>query len=164
VKLVAAIIERPHGVYGEFQASIVSDTPNVLLALKSIYVGDEVAPRAVLSARMHQDRIVFKIDGINNPEQVRKLSKIPLRLPGSATAPLAEGEYFYYQLIDSTVVDESGNELGTLVDIMETGANQVYVIRGAAGTEEILLPNIPSVVLTIDIESAKIVVRMPEYY
>lgn len=164
VKLTVAMIERPHGVYGEFQASLVSDQPDILLTLKSIYVGDEVTPREVISARSHQDRIVFKLNGIDNPEQVRKLSKTPLRIPGSAAAPLAEGEYFYYQLIDSSVVDESGHELGKLVDIMETGANEVYVVRGDDGEEEILLPNIPSVVLDIDIAQAKIVVRLPEYY
>jgi 16S rRNA processing protein RimM len=151
-------------VHGEFQASLVTDTPDRLLKLKSILVGDEPTPRAIQSARAHQNRIVFKLAGITSPEQVRALSKTPLRIPGSAAAPLAEGEHFYYQLIDSLIVDESGAELGTLVDIMETGANEVYVVRPADGQDEILLPNIPSVVLTVDIESGKIVVRPPEYY
>ena len=163
VKLTVAIIERPHGVYGEFQASLTTDTPERLLKLKSIFLGDEAQPRPIKASRPHQDRIIFKLAGINTPEQVRALSKTPLRIPGSAAAPLAEGEHFFYQLIDSTVVDESGVELGKLVDIMETGANEVYVVRGENPKDEMLLPNIPSVVLEIDVEAGRIVVRPPEY-
>jgi 16S rRNA processing protein RimM len=164
VKLTVGIIERPHGVRGEFQASLTTDTPDRLLTLKSIFVGDEAVPRAIQEVRKHQDRLVFKLAGINNPEQVRRLSKTPLKIPGTAAAPLAEGEYFVYQLINSLVVDETGAELGRLVDIMETGANEVYVIRPEGSTEELLLPNIPSVILDIDVEQARIVVRPPLYY
>lgn len=164
VKLAVAVIERPHGVFGEFQASLITDTPERLLKLKSIYVGDEETPRKIKSVRTHQDRLILKLTGINSPDAVRALSKTPLRIPGSAAAPLAEGEHFYFQLMDSTVVDESGTTIGTLVDIMETGANEVYVVRPVEGKEDILLPNIPSVVLEIDTVAARIVVRPLEYY
>ncbi len=164
VKLTVAIIERPHGVRGEFQASLITDTPDRLLKLKSIFLGDETQPRRVQACRRHQDRVVFKLSGIDSPEQVKALSKTPLRIPGQAAAPLKEGEFFIYQLIDSTVFDESGAELGKLVDIMETGANEVYVVRAEGVKDDLLLPNIPSVVLEIDIENARIVVHPPEYY
>jgi len=163
IKLTVAVIERPHGVQGEFQASLTTDVPERLLSLKSIYLGNETSPRKIEAARFHQDRIIFKLSGIDSPEQVRTLSKRPLRIPGSAAAPLAEGEYFLYQLIDSRVVDEAGTELGTLVDIMETGANEVYVVRSGDESEDLLLPNIASVVLEIDVSRGVIVVRPPEY-
>jgi len=163
VRLTVAVIERPHGVRGELQARITTDTPDRLLRLKSLFLGDEAAPRKVQSVRFHKDRMLFRLGGITTPEQVRALYGTPLRIPGSAAAPLGEGEYFLYQLIDSTVVDEEGAELGTLVDIIETGANEVYVVRPANGEPDLLLPNIPSVVLGIDVEKARITVRLPEY-
>jgi 16S rRNA processing protein RimM len=163
VRLTVAVIERPHGVQGELQARITTDTPDRLLRLKTLYLGDEPAPRKVLGARFHKDRVLYRLSGITTPEQVRALYRTPLRIPGTAAAPLAEGEYFLYQLIDSTVVDESGTALGVLVDIMETGANEVYVVRPAGGGPDLLLPNIPSVVLTIDVENSRITVRQPEY-
>ncbi len=163
VKLTVGRIERPHGVYGEFQASLTTDFPERLLALKTIFVGDENTPRKIRSTRTHKDRLIFKLAGIDTPEQVRSLSKTPLRIPGSAAVPLAEGEYFLFQLIDSAVVDENGARLGTLVDILETGANEVYVVRGETDKDELLLPNIPSVILSIDVTKGEIVVRPQEY-
>lgn len=163
VRLTVSVIERPHGVHGELQARITTDTPDRLLRLKTLYLGDEPAPRKVLGARFHKDRVLYRLSGITTPEQVRALHGAPLRIPGSAAAPLAEGEYFLYQLIDSTVVDESGAELGALVDIMETGANEVYVVRPVGGGPDLLLPNIPDVVLNIDVENARITVRQLDY-
>jgi 16S rRNA processing protein RimM len=163
VLLTVAVIERPHGVHGEFQARITTDTPDRLLTLKTLFLGEESIARKVLGARFHKDRVLFRLNGITTPEQVKALYSTPLRIPGSAAAPLKEGEHFLYQLIDSTVVDESGHVLGILVDIMETGANEVYVVRPAGDGLDILLPNIPSVVLEIDAEAARITVRPPEY-
>ena len=77
--------------------------------------------------------------------------------------PLAEGEYFYFQLIGIKVVNEIGELLGTLIDILETGANDVYVVSPPEGKETILLPNIPSVRPEIDLETQTIVVRPPLY-
>lgn len=163
VRLTVAVIERPHGVRGEFQARITTDTPDRLLTIKSIYLGDETSPRKIQGARFHKDRVLYRLTGITTPEQVKRLAGTPLRIPGTAAAPLKEGEYFLYQLIDSTVVDEEGNTLGTLVDIMETGANEVYVIRPERDGADILLPNIPSVVLDINLDEARITVRPLEY-
>jgi 16S rRNA processing protein RimM len=161
--LTVAVIERPHGVRGELQARITTDTPDRLLQFKTLYLGDESTPRKVLGARFHKDRVLYRLGGITSPDQVRALYGTPLRIPGSAAVPLAEGEYFLYQLIDSDVVDEADAALGTLVDIMETGANEVYIVRPPGDGPDLLLPNIPDVVLNIDVDNARITVRLPEY-
>ena len=77
-------------------------------------------------------------------------------------APLAEGEHFIFQLIDNDVVDEQGTVLGRLVDILETGANEVYVIKRPSGPD-LLLPNIPSVVLAIDTAAKRITVHPDDF-
>jgi 16S rRNA processing protein RimM len=163
IKLQVAVIERPHGVQGEIRARITTDTPDRLIKLKSIFLGNEKFARRVLGARYHQDRILFKLEGIATPEAVKALSGTPLRIMGSQAAPLAEGEYFIFQLIDNEVVDEAGTVIGTLIDIMETGANEVYVVSRGDDTPDLLLPNIPSVVLNIDTAAKRITVRPDEF-
>ena len=73
--------------------------------------------------------------------------------------PLAEGEYYHHELIGLRVVDESGDILGILVQILDTRANDVYVVRPQAGPE-ILLPAIESVILDIDLEKGEIRVHL----
>ena len=63
---------------------------------------------------------------------------------------LPEGEYYHHQLLGLNVITDDGRELGALVDILETGANDVYTVRDADGTE-ILLPAIPPVILDISL-------------
>ncbi len=162
VKLAVAVIERSHGVRGEMQARVTTDTPERLTKYKAFYLGDEASPRRVASARFHKDRLLVKLQGIDTPEAVKALHGTPLRILGSEAAPLAEGEHFIFQLIDNEVVDEAGAVLGRLVDIMETGANEVYVIKRSSGPD-LLLPNIPSVVLAIDTAAKRITVRPDDF-
>ena len=75
--------------------------------------------------------------------------------------PLAENENFIVDLIDMDVYDEEEKRLGTLTDVLQTGANDVYVVETDEG-KEILLPAIPSCILDVDVEAAKMIVRIPE--
>jgi 16S rRNA processing protein RimM len=86
-----------------------------------------------------------------------------VRIALDQAAPLGEDEYFYFQLIGLPVYDEAGDRLGELAEILETGANDVYVIRGGPGGE-LLLPAIKSVILRIDLEQSRIIARPPAYY
>jgi 16S rRNA processing protein RimM len=162
VKLTVAVIERSHGVRGEMRARITTDHPEQLATFKTLYLGDEATPRKVLGMRPHQDRVLIRLAGIDTPEAVKALSGTPLRILGSQAAPLAEGEYFLFQLLENEVVDESGAVIGQLIDIMETGANEVYVIK-RPDAPDLLLPNIPNVVLSIDPDAKRIVVKPDEF-
>ena len=70
---------------------------------------------------------------------------------------MEEGEYFLYQLQGVEVVTEEGEPLGALTEVLETGANNVFVIRGPLG--EILVPDIPDVILNIDLDARRVVIR-----
>ena len=74
--------------------------------------------------------------------------------------PLNEGEYYIADLIDMDVVNEEGEELGVLYDVMQTGANDVFVVKLKNTGKELLLPNIPSCVLNVDVEGRKITVHV----
>ena len=72
---------------------------------------------------------------------------------------MEEGEYYHHQLIGMTVAEEDGSELGRLAEILETGANDVYLVRSATG-DETLLPAIEDVIVKVDVESQQITVRL----
>jgi 16S rRNA processing protein RimM len=79
----------------------------------------------------------------------------------SQVPPLPEGQHYQYELLGLDVVDENGNLLGKLVEVLETGANDVYVVRDDGG-KEMLLPAIPSVILNLDMDSRLLRVHLLE--
>ena len=82
-----------------------------------------------------------------------KISELP---------PLPEGEYYHHQLIDLKVVDLTGKELGTITEILETGANDVYLVTDAEG-HEMLLPAIQDVIIRVDLEKHEMQVNPPDW-
>ena len=81
-----------------------------------------------------------------------------VQVPREEAIPLEEGEYYYFQLVGLTVETESGERLGRLAEVLETGANDVYVVRGPRG--EVLLPAVEDVIRQVDLESRRVVVRL----
>lgn len=163
VRLTIGSILAPHGVRGEFKVRLQTDDPDHLLTLKRVYLGDEATPRTVLGVRLHAGHALMRLQGISSPETVERFRGIPLRIRGADAKPLAANEYFLYQIIGLEVFDETGNRLGTVTDLMETGANDVLVITPDEGAP-ILLPSHPDVVLSMDPAAGRIVIRPLHYY
>jgi 16S rRNA processing protein RimM len=80
-------------------------------------------------------------------------------VPTSSLPPLDKDEFYHHQLIGLTVIDESGSPLGRIVEILETGANDVFVIR-ASNQADILLPYLESLVIAIDLERGEYHTRL----
>ena len=158
-RLSIGMIERPHGVRGEARVRLFTDEPDQLTKVRQVFIGDEVRPRKLLGLRFHQEHALMRIDGIDTPEAVRVLHGVQVRISGVDAKPLAPGERFIYQLIGMQVVTETGDPVGELSDIMETGANQVYVVTPPGGGVDVLLPNIPDVILDIDDATRTITIR-----
>ena len=104
------------------------------------------------------------MQGISSPETVKQFVGWPLRISGLDARPLAADEYFLYQVIGLDAFDESGNRLGTVADLIETGANDVLVITPDDGGADILLPSHPEVVLAMEPAAGRIVVRPLRFY
>lgn len=164
VRFTVGTILGPHGVRGEFKLRLQSDDPEHLLTVKRLYLGDETVPRTVLGARQHAGHMLMRLQGISSPETVERYRGAPLRMRGADARPLAPNEYFLYQIVGLDVVDEAGNRLGAVTDLLETGANEVLVVTPEGGGPDLLLPSIPDVVLTMDLDAGRIVVRPPRYY
>ena len=162
-RLVVGSILAPHGLRGEFKMRLQTNDPEHLLTLKRLYLGDEPAPRTVLSGRMHQGNALLRLQGISSPETVERLRGTKLSIRASDARPLAPNEYFLFQIIGLEVFTEAGERLGKVTDLMETGANDVLVVTPDEGPD-ILLPSHPDVVLSMDPAAGKVIVRPLSYY
>jgi 16S rRNA processing protein RimM len=151
-------------VRGEFKVRLQTDDPAHLLTIKRLYLGDETTPRTVLGARLHAGNALIRLQGVSTPETVERFRGTPLRIRGADARPLAANEYFLFQMIGLQVFDESGNRLGQVTDLIETGANDVLVIAPDAGGTDILLPSHPDVIVAMDPAAGRIVVRPLTYF
>jgi 16S rRNA processing protein RimM len=148
--LVVGKIRRPHGVAGEALVEIHTDFPERLAPKTLVFVGAAHQPLTIRKRRPHKDGLLLTFEDITTPEQVGLLRNQMLSIPAVDRPPLPEGEYYHHQILGLSVVDENGQELGKLAEILETGANDVYVVTRDDGTE-LLLPAISDVVLDVDL-------------
>jgi 16S rRNA processing protein RimM len=149
-------------VHGEVRVKIHSDQPERFGWLDRVFVGEESPiPVQVERVRFHRDQVIIKLAGVDSRDQADSLRGEWLQVPVEEAIPLAEGEFFLYQLIGLQVETASGEPLGEISDVLQTGANDVFVVSDRASSVELLLPDIPDVVLQIDLESGRIVVDIP---
>src|SRR5574341_480670 len=149
VYLVVGFLRRPHGVRGEIIMDLHTDFPERMKSGRKLWIGEEHKLLRLTSARKHQSGMLIKFKGIETPEDAAAYRNQWVYVKATEVPPLPEDQIYQHELFGFDVVDESGNPLGELVEIIETGANDVYVVRDDSG-KEILLPAIPSVILDLD--------------
>ena len=160
VYLVVGLLRRPHGVRGEIMTEIITDFPERLKAGETFYLGDERQPITIRSSRFHKKGILLSFEGIHDRDAIGTHRQKYLYVDLNDWPPLPEGEYYDYELMGlEVVVEESGEVLGTLVDILETGANDVYVVKSETG-KELLLPAIPDVILDVNLDTEQMKVYL----
>ena len=161
VYLVVGFLRRPHGVRGEIIMDLHTDFPERLQNGRKLFIGEDHKPVTLTGARPHAKGMLVKFQGIETPEDAGLHRNQWLYVRAADVPPLPEGQLYQHELLGFTVMEEKGDPLGELVEIIETGANDVYVVRNESG-KEILLPAIPSVILEIDPERGRIRVHVPE--
>jgi 16S rRNA processing protein RimM len=121
---------------------------------------DDSAPRELLveSVRFHKKYVLLKVENVDTRDDVESLRGHWVLVPEEEAISLEEGEVFFFELEGLAVHTEEGEHLGRLVEVLETGANEVFVVRGERG--EVLLPNTEEVILEVDIDAGKMVVRL----
>ena len=162
VFVVVGKLRRSHGVKGEILMDVTTDFPERLHPKQTVFVGEQHEPLVIETIRWQDRAILIAFEGFNDCDIVGRLRNLYVYTRVSELPRLPEGEHYYHELLDLRVVDEQGLELGILTEILETGANDVYVVKGPEG-KEILLPVIAAVVLNIDLERQEIRVRPPEW-
>ena len=143
---------------------ILTDSPDHLKTLKTVYLGERDTPISLESVRLTDKGALIKLAGTDTPEAAAKLSGLNVKIAGSDARPLEPGEYFLFQLIGLKVSGEDGELIGTVTDLMETGAHDVLVIGERPDSpDDLLVPNHPEFVLEMDPEAGTMVVRPPLY-
>jgi 16S rRNA processing protein RimM len=164
--LVLGEILRPHGVRGELRMRVLTDYPERIAHLERVYLGTAPEDRRINAyivqhMRMHQGYGLLKLETINDRSQADLLRGLLVMVGIQDAIPLEEGEVYLYQLIGLAVMTEAGEEIGVLADVLETGANDVYLVNSPA-YGEVLIPVMPETILKTDEEEGVIVVRLPE--
>jgi 16S rRNA processing protein RimM len=153
-------VVRPFGVRGELKAELLTDHPDQLGRLRTVYLGPQAEPWAVEGVRLHKGAALFKLTGCDDRTAAESLRGALVQIALEDAVPLEEGEYFEYQIVGMSVVEKDGTLLGKITEIISTGANDVYLVVGPDG--ELLLPAIESVILEIDLEADQMVVHLLE--
>jgi 16S rRNA processing protein RimM len=156
------VIGGTHGLRGEMKLKLLTDHPEHLTTINKVYLGDGDQPTSLEGVRFHGDLALIKLEGVDTPEQAKPLGGLKVRIAGTDAKPLEEGEYFLFQLIGLQAVTQSGDVVGEVTDLLETGANDVLVITRAAG-DDLLVPNHPRFVLEIRPDLGRIVIDPPVY-
>jgi len=150
--LVVGFLRRPHGVRGELIMDLHTDFPERLKAGRKLFIGENHKPMILASCRVHGQGMLISLRGIETPESAGQFRNQWAFVKTKDVPSLPEGQYYQHQLIGLSVLDEEDHLLGTLTEIIETGANDVYVVTDESG-RELLLPAIPSVILDLQPES-----------
>ncbi len=151
-------IVSTHGVIGELRLQPWCDSPQELEGIKTLYFDGGETPVEVLRSRAHKNIVLLKLKGVDTVEQAQALRGRVLWV-AREDMPLGDGEYFISDLIGMEVVDaDNGHPYGTLTDVTETGANDVYHITFPDGKVR-LVPVIDQVVISTDLLQNRMTIR-----
>ncbi len=151
---------KPWGVRGELKIEIMTDFPERFASLKTVYLGEDAKAFPVERARLHGKAALLKLKGIDTEQAAARLRDQLVQVPTEEAVPLPEGKFYLYQLIGLHVKTTQGQDIGEVTDILETGANDVYVVR--QGEREVLIPAIEPVVKKVDLANGELIIEPME--
>ena len=159
--LKVGVITTTHGVRGEVKVFPTTDDAERFLELEYVLLdtGRELRRLDIKNVRFFKNLVILKFDGIDNINDIEKYKGKDLWIPREEAQELGEDEYFIADLQGLNVVLEDGTEFGTLRDVMETGANDVYIIDSNEHGE-VLLPAIKECILDVDLEKNTMTVHL----
>lgn len=158
--LLAGKLLKPHGLKGELWLKIITDFPEVFFSESHVFVGSDFRQIEIQSIRQAGEKLIITFTGLEDVNGVRPLVNLDVFFSISQMPQLPEGEYYLHQLIGLTAVNLIGEKIGKVTDVLQTGANDIYVIAIEEGgrVKEVLFPAIKSVVKEIDIRTGRMVV------
>lgn len=154
-------IASVHGIKGEVKVFPTTDEPEKFKKLKTVLLRTAKEEREVRlqSARFFKNMVIVKLEGIESPEEAQKYRGAGLWIARGQAVPLKEDEYYQADLIGLSVLTEDGEKLGTLTDVLETGANDVYEIT-LQDERKVLFPAIRDCVKEVDLEAGRMTVHV----
>lgn len=156
--VVVGRVLGPWGVRGDLRVEPHSDSHRRFSPGSRVFLdGSETA---VASSRPHRGGLVVRLESVADRNAAETLKGASLTVPRDQVEPLPDGSYYYFQIIGLRVLTDAGEELGEVREVIATGSNDVYVVRGPAG--ERLVPALNDVVLDVDLDGGRMTVRLPE--
>ncbi len=157
--LAVGRVIRPHGVRGMLLVDAFTEVIHSVRPSSEILLGPDKVPVVVRSFRPHRARFLLSIEGCEDRETANAWRGQDIFLRLDDAEPLPEGVYYHWQILGLAVITEDGEALGKVDQILETGANDVYVVRDDAGNE-LLIPAIESAIVHTDLKDGQIIVRL----
>ena len=153
-KFQVGVITSTHGVRGEVKVYPTTDDARRFKRLKEVILdtGKEQITLEIEGVKFFKQFVILKFKGIDNINDVEKYRQKSLYVIRSNAVRLNRDEYFIADLMGLKILDENNEAIGVLKDVMETGANDVYMIEMNDG-RELLLPAIKQCVLKVDVEA-----------
>ena len=161
--LQVGIITSTHGVRGGVMVYPTTDDPRRFRRLKEVVLdtGKEKMNLEIEGVKFFKQFVILKFKGLDNINDIEKYRQKSLYVTRKNAVRLQRDEYFIADLIGLKVQDEDGKELGTVKDVIETGANDVYEVEMADG-KSLLLPAIKQCILNVDVENGTMQVHVLE--
>ncbi len=160
-KLQVGVISSTHGVRGEVKVFPTTDDVKRFKRLKEVILdtGKEELVLEIEGVKFFKQFVILKFKGFDNINDIEKYKTKSLYVTRANAVRLRKDEYYIADLQGLTVIDESEQVIGTLRDVMETGANDVYIVDMTDG-RELLIPAIKECILNVDIEGGKIQIHI----
>lgn len=162
-QLQVGVISSTHGVRGEVKVFPTTDDVTRFRQLKKVYLdtGREMLPLEIQNVKFFKQFAILKFNGIDNINDIEKYRGKSLMIDRVDAVDLDEDEYFIADMIGMKVCTEDGSEFGTLKDVMETGANDVYIIDSLEHGE-VLIPAIRECILDVDMDEERMTIHLME--
>ncbi len=157
--VTVARIKGAWGIRGDLKLDVLTDFLERFSPGSVLYLDD--APNRVERSHPIKSGFVVKLDQVNDRTAAEALRGKPLTVGAERVKPLEPGSYYHFQIIGMNVSTDLGECLGEVREILKTGSNDVYVVRGE-GRKEVLVPAIRHVVVDVDVSENRMVVRLPE--
>lgn len=161
--LKVGIISSVHGVHGEAKVYPTTDDVKRFKKLKQVYMQTKTG-RVLLTitgVKFVKQFAVLKFEGFDSPDDIQKYRNCELFVERKDAVTLKKDEYYIADLLDMQVYTENGEQFGCLKDVIETGANDVYIID-TKEHGEVLVPAIKECIKDVDVEGQKMVIHLLE--
>lgn len=164
--LLLGQVTRPHGVRGELRLRLITDYPERIGNLKEVFIAkrsNETSPKPyqVTGMRMNKEHGLLRVDGVRSREEADRLRQHYVMVQFEEAVPLEDDEFYLFQVIGMSLQTVDGETLGTISKVMETGANDVYVVQSPE-YGEILFPITVETLVRHEIEAGFVEVKVPD--
>ena len=160
-KLRVGVITKTHGLKGEVKVYPTTDSPSRFDELDTVTLvcGRTIKDLSIENVRYFKNLVILKFEGIDHINEIEPYVGGDLYIDRSEGQELGEDENYIADIIGMEVVSDEGKVIGTVKDVMETGANDVYIVK-CEGRKDLLLPAIRQCILDVNVEENRMTVHL----